>query len=138
MNRNRSPLVITAAILVALGALLAYFSGYYVDWLWFNSVDFTSVWTTVLTTKIELFLIVGILTSLTISLNIYLAYKRRPLSMYQQVSKSAVLSDFVHKSNPFAAGYFLESFSHLPTLLEHPAWSSGASGSSLRTQQILE
>jgi uncharacterized membrane protein (UPF0182 family) len=79
MNRNRSPLVITAAILVALGALLAYFSGFYVDWLWFKSVDFTSVWSTVLVTKIQLFVIVGLITSATISLNIYLAYKRRPL-----------------------------------------------------------
>jgi uncharacterized membrane protein (UPF0182 family) len=79
MNRNRSPFVITAAILVALGALVTYFSGYYVDWLWFQSVDFTDVWTTVLATKIQLFLIVGIVTSLIISLNIYLAYKRRPL-----------------------------------------------------------
>jgi uncharacterized membrane protein (UPF0182 family) len=79
MNRNRSPFVITAAILVALGALVTYFSGYYVDWLWFQSVDFTDVWTTVLATKIQLFLIVGIVTSLIISLNIYIAYKRRPL-----------------------------------------------------------
>ena len=79
MNRNRSPFVITAAILVALGALVTYFSGYYVDWLWFQSVDFTEVWTTVLATKIQLFLVVGIITSLIISLNIYLAYKRRPL-----------------------------------------------------------
>ncbi|MEN9687694.1 MAG: hypothetical protein RL381_706 [Actinomycetota bacterium] len=79
MNRNRSPLVITAAILVALGALLVFFSGYYVDWLWFKSVEFSSVWTKVLTTKIQLFLIVGLLTSLIISLNIYIAYKRRPL-----------------------------------------------------------
>jgi len=79
MNRNRSPLVITAGILFALGALLVYFSGFYIDWLWFNSVDFTSVWTTVLATKIQLFLIVGLLTSLVISLNIFIAYKRRPL-----------------------------------------------------------
>ena len=79
MNRNRSPLVITAAILVALGALVTYFSGYYIDWLWFKSVDFTSVWSTVLVTKIQLFAIVGLITSATISLNIYLAYKRRPL-----------------------------------------------------------
>ncbi len=79
MNRSRSPLVITAGILVALGALFTYISGYYVDWLWFKSVDFTSVWSTVLTTKLELFLLVGIVTSLVISLNIYLAYKRRPL-----------------------------------------------------------
>lgn len=90
MNRNRSPLVITAAILVALGALLTYFSGYYVDWLWFNSVDFTSVWSTVLTTKIELFLIVGLLTSLTISLNIYLAYKRRPLYVPTSIEVSGL------------------------------------------------
>ena len=79
MNKNRSPLFITAGILVALGALFAYISGYYVDWLWFKSVDFTSVWSKVLTTKLELFLLVGIITSLVISLNIYLAYKRRPL-----------------------------------------------------------
>jgi uncharacterized protein len=79
MNRNRSPLVITAGILFALGALIVYFSGFYIDWLWFNSVDFTSVWTTVLSTKIQLFLIVGLLTSFVISLNIFIAYKRRPL-----------------------------------------------------------
>jgi len=79
MNRNRTPLIITAGILVALSAILVYFSGFYVDWLWFKSVDFTSVWTKVLTTKIELFLIVGIITSLIISTNIFIAYKRRPL-----------------------------------------------------------
>ncbi len=79
MNRNRSPLAITAGILVALGALVVYFSGFYVDWLWFKSVDFTSVWTKILTTKIQLFLLVGLLTSFIISLNIFIAFKRRPL-----------------------------------------------------------
>jgi uncharacterized membrane protein (UPF0182 family) len=90
MNRNRSPLVITAAILVALGALITYFSGYYVDWLWFKSVDFTSVWSTVLLTKIQLFLIVGVITSATISLNIYLAYKRRPLYVPTSIEVSGL------------------------------------------------
>jgi uncharacterized protein len=90
MNRNRSPFVITAAILVALGALVTYFSGYYIDWLWFKSVDATSVWSTVLLTKIQLFLIVGILTSLTISLNIYLAYKRRPLYVPTSIEVSGL------------------------------------------------
>ena len=79
MTRNRTPLIITAGILVALSAILIYFSGFYVDWLWFKSVDFTSVWTKVLTTKLELFLVVGIITSLVISANIFIAYKRRPL-----------------------------------------------------------
>ena len=90
MNRNRSPLVITAAILVALGAIVTYFSGYYIDWLWFKSVDATSVWSTVLITKIQLFLIVGLLTSATISLNIYLAYKRRPLYVPTSIEVSGL------------------------------------------------
>lgn len=90
MNRSRSPLVITAGILVALGALFTYFSGYYVDWLWFKSVDFTSVWSTVLTTKIELFFLVGLVTSLVISLNIYLAYKRRPLYVPTSIEVSGL------------------------------------------------
>ena len=78
MNRNRTPLAITAGILVALGALFVTFSSYYIDWLWFKSVDFTSVWSKVLVTKVELFLITGLISSIIISLNIYLAYKRRP------------------------------------------------------------
>ena len=90
MNRSRSPLVITAGILVALGALFTYFSGYYVDWLWFKSVNFTSVWSTVLTTKIELFLLVGLVTSSVISLNIYLAYKRRPLYVPTSIEVSGL------------------------------------------------
>jgi len=90
MNRNRNPLVITAAILFALGALVAYFSGFYIDWLWFKSVDFTTVWSTVLVTKIQLFLIVGLITSLVISLNIFLAYKRRPLYVPTSIEVSGL------------------------------------------------
>jgi uncharacterized membrane protein (UPF0182 family) len=90
MNRNRSPLVITAAVLVALGAIVTYFSGYYIDWLWFKSVDATSVWSTVLLTKIQLFIIVGLLTSATISFNIYLAYKRRPLYVPTSIEVSGL------------------------------------------------
>ena len=78
MNRNRAPLAITAGVIAVIGAIIVSFSGYYIDWLWFKSVDFTSVWTTVLTTRIQLFLIVGLLTATIISLNIFFAYKRRP------------------------------------------------------------
>ena len=90
MNRNRLPLAITAAILVALGALALSLSGFYIDWLWFTSVDFTSVWTTVLTTKIELFLITGLISSLIISLNIFLAYKRRPFYVPTSIELNGV------------------------------------------------
>ena len=90
MNRNRNPLAITAGILVALFAVFAYASNFYIDWLWFKSVDFTSVWSTVLMTKIQLFAIAGIITSLAISLNIYLAYKNRPLYVPASIEVSGL------------------------------------------------
>jgi uncharacterized protein len=75
MNQLRKPLNITIGIIVALGIVIARSSGFYIDWLWFKSVGFTSVWSTVLTTKITLFVVVGLLTSLFISANIYLAHR---------------------------------------------------------------
>ncbi|CAN2176803.1 COG1615 Uncharacterized conserved protein [Candidatus Nanopelagicaceae bacterium] len=90
MNRNRNPLAITAGILVALFAVFAYASNFYIDWLWFKSVDFTSVWSTVLMTKVQLFLVVGIVTSLAISLNIYLAFKNRPLYVPASIEVSGL------------------------------------------------
>jgi uncharacterized membrane protein (UPF0182 family) len=90
MNRNRTPLAITAGILVALGALFTSLSGFYIDWLWFKSVDFTSVWSTILSTKVQLFLITGLITSIVISLNIYLAYKRRPFYVPTSIELNGV------------------------------------------------
>ena len=90
MNRNRTPLAVTAGILVALGALLLSLSGFYIDWLWFKSVDFTSVWSTILSTKVQLFLITGLISSIVISLNIYLAYKRRPFYVPTSIELNGV------------------------------------------------
>jgi len=67
--------------LAVLAGALVSLSGIYVDWLWFESVGFTGVWTTVLTTKIALFIVAGSVTSLIISLNVYLAYRRRPFDV---------------------------------------------------------
>ena len=78
-NRRRSPLTITIAILVVIGIALVSMSGFYADWLWFKSVNFTSVWSTVLVTKVVLFVIAGLITASIILFNIVLAYKRRPL-----------------------------------------------------------
>ena len=76
--KKPSPLAITLTILAVITGALVALSGFYVDWLWFNSVGFTDVWTTVLTTKVALFVIAGLLTSLIISLNVYIAFRRRP------------------------------------------------------------
>ena len=78
MIKKPSPLALTAALLAIVGVVLVALSGVYVDWLWFKSVDFQHVWTTVLTTKATLFIVSGALTSLIISLNIYFAFRSRP------------------------------------------------------------
>jgi len=77
--KNRRPLIITVAIVLAIVLTLVSLSGFYADWLWFQSVHFTNVWRTVLTTKASLFFVFGALTSLIIIANIIIAYRRRPL-----------------------------------------------------------
>ena len=79
--KKPSPLALTFIILAVLAGALVALSGVYVDWLWFKSVGFTGVWSTVLTTKIALFIIAGLVTSLIISTNIFLAYRRRPFDV---------------------------------------------------------
>jgi uncharacterized membrane protein (UPF0182 family) len=78
MMKKPSPLALTFIILAVLAGALVALSGFYVDWLWFKSVGFTDVWSTVLFTKAALFVAAGLLTSLVISLNIYIAFRRRP------------------------------------------------------------
>jgi len=79
--KKPSPLALTFIILAVIAGVLIALSGIYVDWLWFKSVGFTGVWSTVLTTKIALFIVAGLITSLIISLNVYLAYRRRPFDV---------------------------------------------------------
>ena len=79
--KKPSPLALTFIILAVIAGALVALSGVYVDWLWFKSVGFTGVWSTVLTTKISLFIVAGLITSAIISLNIYLAYRSRPFDV---------------------------------------------------------
>ncbi|MFM7451449.1 MAG: UPF0182 family protein, partial [Actinomycetota bacterium] len=72
-------LPLTVIILTVLAVILVSLSGFYADFLWFRSVDYSQVWTTLLTTRITLFFVFGLLTSLIITANIYFAYKRRPI-----------------------------------------------------------
>jgi uncharacterized membrane protein (UPF0182 family) len=78
-KRRLGPLQITIAILVVIGLALVSMSGFYADWLWFKSVNFTTVWSTVLMTKVVLFVVAGLVTSTLILLNVVIAYKKRPL-----------------------------------------------------------
>jgi uncharacterized membrane protein (UPF0182 family) len=81
MMKKPSPLALTFIILAVIAGALVALSGVYVDWLWFKSVGFTGVWSTVLTTKVSLFIAFGLLTSSIISLNIFLAFRSRPFNV---------------------------------------------------------
>ena len=85
--KRPGPFALTAIVLVILGSILVGLSGFYADFLWFRSVDFVSVWSTVLVTKAALFVFFGLITSLFITTNVYLAYRSRPL--YAPVSVEA-------------------------------------------------
>jgi len=78
-RRRRGPLPIVIGILVVASIALVSLSGFYADWLWFKSVGFTEVWSTILLTKAAVFAAAGLATSLIITLNIYLAFRKRPL-----------------------------------------------------------
>ena len=75
----RSPLLIVVVVVALALVGLVSLSGFYADWLWFSSVDFTSVWKTILSTKAVLFVAFGLVTSTIILLNVIIAFKRRPL-----------------------------------------------------------
>ncbi|CAB4799286.1 unannotated protein [freshwater metagenome] len=78
-NRKVGPLTITFIVLAVAAVVLVSLSGFYADLLWFRSVSFTKVWSTILLTKIELFGVFGLATSLVITSNVFIAYKKRPI-----------------------------------------------------------
>ena len=86
MINKPSPLAVTLIILAVIVAALVSLSSFYIDWLWFESVGFTSVWSTVLLTKVALFAVAGLVTSVVITLNIYLAFRRRPFDVSMAIA----------------------------------------------------
>ncbi|GGW04726.1 UPF0182 protein [Streptomyces narbonensis] len=75
-------------MLAVLAMAFVMFAGFWTDWLWYRSVEYSSVFTTTLWTKIGLFAVFGLLMGLAVGLNIWLAYRLRPplsaMSLEQQ------------------------------------------------------
>ena len=103
---RKSPLALTFGILVVLGILFTALSGFYADWLWFKSVDFTSTWSTILGTKAFLFILGGLLTALIVMANVFIAYKRRPLYVTMMV-ESDNLERYRSQVEPIRKGLFI-------------------------------
>ncbi|MER6495983.1 UPF0182 family membrane protein [Streptomyces griseorubiginosus] len=87
-SRRARTLLMTLGVLAVLGMAFTMFAGFWTDWLWYRSVDYSSVFTTTLWTKIGLFFVFGVLMALAVGLNIWLAHRLRPplsaMSMEQQ------------------------------------------------------
>ncbi len=71
-------LAITIAILAGLLVLFLIFTAFYTDLLWFRSVNFTSVFTTIIGVRGLLFLVFGAVMMLVVGAGMYTAYRTRP------------------------------------------------------------
>ncbi|MFF5647933.1 UPF0182 family protein [Streptomyces collinus] len=87
-SRRVRTLLMTLGVLAVLGMAFTMFAGFWTDWLWYRSVNYSSVFTTTLWTKIGLFSVFGLLMALAVGFNIWLAHRLRPplsaMSMEQQ------------------------------------------------------
>ena len=126
---RKSPLTLTIGALVVIGALFTALSGFYADWLWFKSVNFTSTWSTVLGTKALLFVVVGLVTALFIMLNVLVAYKRRPLYVPMTVEADN-LERYRAQIQPIRRAVFIAGFLAL-------FYFAGSSGSTLWSTWLL-
>ncbi|MEI6119965.1 MAG: UPF0182 family protein [Actinomycetes bacterium] len=78
-RRKLGPAGLTAIAFAVIVVIFLSLSSFYADLLWFRSVSFTEVWRTTLTTKIELFIIFGLISSLFITAFVIFAYRTRPV-----------------------------------------------------------
>ncbi|MEV7995928.1 UPF0182 family protein [Streptomyces sp. NPDC086077] len=87
-SRRVRTLLMTLGVLAVLGMAFTMFAGFWTDWLWYRSVNYSSVFTTTLLTKIGLFFVFGLLMAVAVGFNIWLAHRLRPplsaMSMEQQ------------------------------------------------------
>ncbi|MFD1114486.1 UPF0182 family membrane protein, partial [Sphaerisporangium aureirubrum] len=81
MRLPRRPrlLVPVAIALIGIVILFFVFAGMFTDWLWFDSVGYTSVFSTMLITQLLLFLVGALIMAGVVGGNMMIAYRTRPL-----------------------------------------------------------
>jgi uncharacterized protein len=79
LRRKRGPLGPTVAILGALAVLVSLAAGVWTDILWFDSLGYTQVFTTELTTKVLLFTVGFLLTAALVGSSLVIGYRSRPV-----------------------------------------------------------
>jgi uncharacterized membrane protein (UPF0182 family) len=88
LSGRPSPLVPAVVVVLLLIVLGGVFVSLYTDLLWFRETGHSNVFTTVLRTKVLLFVMFGLLMAVTVGTNLAIAYRMRPpfrpLSLEQQ------------------------------------------------------
>ena len=77
--RRSRALIITAVVLVVGFFALTTFSAFWTNRAWYDVVGFSGVFTTLLWTRVGLFAVFGGVMALVVGLNMYLAFRFRPL-----------------------------------------------------------
>jgi uncharacterized membrane protein (UPF0182 family) len=78
-SRRPRPLVLTLIVMAVLLIGFSLFAGIWTDRLWFNSLGYGGVFTTLVWTKIGMFLVFGALMALAVGGNLWIAYRLRPV-----------------------------------------------------------
>ncbi|PPK68769.1 UPF0182 family protein [Actinokineospora auranticolor] len=79
LSRRSRVLLYIAAALILLLLVGSRLLNTYVNWLWFGEVDFRSVFTTVLWTRVVLFFATGALVGGLLAVSLWVAYRTRPV-----------------------------------------------------------
>src|SRR3981189_2877361 len=79
VNRRGRVTVIVLAVIFLLFTLFDRVITVWTDWLWFDEVRYRQVFTGVLTTRLAMFAVFGVGMGLFVALNLYLAYRIRPM-----------------------------------------------------------
>src|ERR1700712_752795 len=78
-SRRPRPLLLTVVVIAALVIGFSLFTGIWTDKLWFGMLGYGSGFSKLLWTRIVLFVVFGGLMALVVGVNIWLAYRLRPL-----------------------------------------------------------
>ncbi|HEX3814971.1 MAG TPA: UPF0182 family protein [Mycobacteriales bacterium] len=76
-RRARIVLGVIVALIVLI-IVVASLAGVYVNWLWFGSVHYRFVYSSVLGTRVMLFFLFGVVMALIVAANLYIAFRSRP------------------------------------------------------------
>ena len=95
MNKRRvSPTGVAIIILVVLAVIVVFGAGVYTDYLWYQQLGFTKVFTTNIVAQIQLFLAAGLFSALYLWFCIWVAFKFRPIYAASIVGSARSLSAY--------------------------------------------